>query len=87
MNFYNAGHMYEAAVAHFQATGKRTFLDVAIKNADLIDKEFGWGKLEKYPGHQEIEIGFVKLYGLPVKRNTSNWLNICLISAARRMGI
>jgi len=33
---YNAGHMYEAAVAHFQATGKRTFLDIAIKNADLV---------------------------------------------------
>jgi DUF1680 family protein len=59
---YNAGHLYEAAVAHFQATGKRTLLDVAIKNANLIDKEFGWGKIGKYPGHQEIEIGLVKLY-------------------------
>ncbi|MEZ5196567.1 MAG: glycoside hydrolase family 127 protein [Bacteroidales bacterium] len=59
---YNVGHMYEAAVAHFQATGKRTFLNIAIKNADLIDKEFGWGKIEMYPGHQEIEIGLVKLY-------------------------
>ena len=59
---YNAGHLYEAAVAHFQATGKRTLLDVAIKNANLIDREFGWGKIEKYPGHQEIEIGLVKLY-------------------------
>jgi uncharacterized protein len=59
---YNAGHLYEAAVAHFQATGKKTLLDVAIKNANLIDKEFGWGKIEKYPGHQEIEIGLVKLY-------------------------
>ena len=38
---YNVGHMYEAAVAHFQATGKRTFLDVAIKNADLIYEVFG----------------------------------------------
>jgi uncharacterized protein len=59
---YNAGHMYEAAVAHFMATGKREFLDVAIKNANLVDRDFGWGKLEKYPGHQEIEIGLVKLY-------------------------
>ncbi|MCD4732377.1 MAG: glycoside hydrolase family 127 protein [Bacteroidales bacterium] len=59
---YNVGHMYEAAVAHYQATGKNTFLDIAIKNADLIDREFGWGKIEKYPGHQEIEIGLVKLY-------------------------
>lgn len=59
---YNAGHMYEAAVAHYQATGKRTFLDVAIKNADLICRTFGPGKNPDVPGHQEIEIGLVKLY-------------------------
>lgn len=61
---YNVGHLYEAAVAHYQATGKRSLLDVAIKNANLIDSVFGWGKLEKTPGHQEIEIGLVKLYRL-----------------------
>jgi DUF1680 family protein len=61
---YNAGHLYEAAVAHFHATGKRTLLDVAIKNANLIGSVFGWGKLEKTPGHQGIEIGLVKLYRL-----------------------
>ena len=61
---YNAGHLYEAAVAHYQATGKRTLLDVALKNANLVDSVFGWGKLEKTPGHQEIEIGLVKLYRL-----------------------
>ncbi|MFZ5519009.1 MAG: glycoside hydrolase family 127 protein [Candidatus Zhuqueibacterota bacterium] len=59
---YNVGHMYEAAVAHFQATSKRTLLDVAIKNADLIDSVFGPGKRHDPPGHQEIEIGLVKLY-------------------------
>ena len=59
---YNVGHLYEAAVAHFQATGKRTLLNVAVKNADLICREFGPGKREGYPGHQEIEIGLVKLY-------------------------
>ncbi len=59
---YNAGHMYEAAVAHYQATGKRTFLDIAIKNADLIESVFGPGKKIGVPGHQEIEIGLVKLY-------------------------
>ncbi len=59
---YNVGHMYEAAVAHFQATGKRSLLDVAIKNADLIDDVFGEGKNMGVPGHQEIEIGLVKLY-------------------------
>lgn len=59
---YNLGHMYEAAVAHYEATGKRTFLDVAIKSANLVDKTFGHGKLELVPGHQEIELGLVKLY-------------------------
>ncbi|MEZ4994751.1 MAG: glycoside hydrolase family 127 protein [Saprospiraceae bacterium] len=59
---YNLGHMYEAAVAHFTATGKRNFLDIAIKSADLVDAEFGPGKIEDVPGHQEIEIGLVKLY-------------------------
>ncbi len=59
---YNAGHMYEAAVAHYQATGKRTFLDIALKNADLVESVFGPGKKIGVPGHQEIEIGLVKLY-------------------------
>jgi DUF1680 family protein len=59
---YNVGHMYEAAVAHYEATGSKAFLDIALKNADLVNKEFGWGKREIAPGHQEIEIGLVKLY-------------------------
>jgi DUF1680 family protein len=59
---YNVGHMYEAAVAHFQATGKRNFLDVALKNADLICRVFGPGKKYAVPGHEEIEIGLIKLY-------------------------
>jgi DUF1680 family protein len=59
---YNVGHLYEAAVAHYQATGGRSLLDVAIKNADLIDSVFGPGRNMGVPGHQEIEIGLVKLY-------------------------
>ena len=59
---YNVGHLYEAAVAYFQATGKRSLLDVAIKNANLIDHEFGPDKRHNPPGHQEIEIGLVKLF-------------------------
>ncbi len=59
---YNVGHMYEAAVAHYQATGERTLLDVAIKNADLVVSVFGPGKNMGVPGHQEIEIGLVRLY-------------------------
>ncbi len=59
---YNVGHLYEAAVAHFLATGKRMLLDVAVKNADLIARTFGPGGLHGVPGHEEIEIGLVKLY-------------------------
>ena len=61
---YNVGHMYEAAVAYYQATGKRDFLDIAIKNADLICKVFGPGENQiiAVPGHEEIEIGLIKLY-------------------------
>lgn len=61
---YNAGHMYEAAAVHYKATGKRNFLDIAIKNADLMVKTFGVGegKIAAVPGHQIIETGLIKLY-------------------------
>jgi len=59
---YNAGHLYEAAAAHFQATGKRNLLDIALENADLISTVFGPGKKEIPPGHQVIEMGLAKLY-------------------------
>ena len=59
---YNVGHMYEAAVAWNEATGNDNFLQVALKNADLIDRVFGAGKLRDVPGHQQIELGLVRLY-------------------------
>lgn len=61
---YNAGHLYEAAAVHFHATGKRNFLDIAIRNADLFVKTFGDGpdKIHAVPGHQIIETGLIKLY-------------------------
>jgi DUF1680 family protein len=59
---YNLGHLYEAAVAHYQATGKRSLLDIAIKSADLVNRDFGWDRVKVYPGHQVIEMGLVKLY-------------------------
>ncbi|MEZ5040029.1 MAG: glycoside hydrolase family 127 protein [Saprospiraceae bacterium] len=59
---YNSGHLFEAAAAHYWATGKRSLLDIALKNADLIDRDFGWGKIERPPGHQVIEMGLAKLY-------------------------
>ena len=59
---YCAGHLFEAAVAHYQATGKRTLLDVACRFADLIDTIFGPEKRHDVPGHEEIELALVKLY-------------------------
>jgi DUF1680 family protein len=61
---YCAGHMIEAAVAYYNATGKRKILDVACRLADCIDAVFGLeeGKLKGYDGHQEIELALVKLY-------------------------
>lgn len=65
---YCCGHLYEAAAAHFRATGKRNLLDVAIKNADLLVQDFGPGKLRIAPGHQIVEMGLVKLYGVTGKK-------------------
>ena len=61
---YNSGHLYEAAVAHYRATGKRTLLDVAIKNADLVCQVFGPGENQKHvpSGHPIIEMALCKLY-------------------------
>ncbi len=59
---YNLGHLYEAAVAHYQATGKRSLLDIALKTADLLTQTFGPGKRSIWPGHQITEMGLVKLY-------------------------
>jgi DUF1680 family protein len=67
---YCAGHLFEAAVAHFQATRKRSLLDVAIKLADHIDRTFGPAPEQNHhpSGHEEIEIGLVKLYGVTGER-------------------
>jgi DUF1680 family protein len=61
---YNSGHLYEAAVAHYQATGKKTLLEVAIRNADLIYQVFGpaEGQIHRPSGHPIIEMALVKLY-------------------------
>lgn len=67
---YNMGHMYEAAIAYYRATGKRKWLDVAEKNARHINKVFFVGDpaynggipVNQAPGHPEIELALVKLY-------------------------
>jgi DUF1680 family protein len=70
---YNVGHLYEAAVAHFRATGKRSLLDVALKNAELILRTFGPHARHDPPGHQEIEIGLARLHGVT---NDRRYLNL-----------
>lgn len=67
---YTAGHLMEAAVAYYQGTGKRKFLDCMCRFADLICDTFGTedGKNHGYPGHQEVEIGLIKLYRLTGER-------------------
>jgi DUF1680 family protein len=62
LELYCSGHLFEAGVAHFQATGKRSLLDVALKNAELIDRLFGPGKRVDVCGHEEIEPALVRLY-------------------------
>ncbi|MCI9148006.1 MAG: glycoside hydrolase family 127 protein [Hungatella sp.] len=61
---YCAGHLLEAAVAYARGTGKDRLLGAACRLADCIDRVFGWedGKLHGCPGHQEIELGLIKLY-------------------------
>jgi hypothetical protein len=59
---YDLGHLYEAAVAYYDATGKRSLLDIALRTANLLDQTFGPGKREIWPGHQIIEMGLAKLY-------------------------
>ena len=63
---YCLGHMVEAAVAYYNATGKRKFLDVAIRYVDCVNEHFGPepGKLKGYPGHEEAELALVSLYSV-----------------------
>jgi DUF1680 family protein len=65
---YNSGHLYEAASAHYLATHKKNFLNIALKNADLVCSVFGPGKLAVAPGHEIVEMGLVKLYRITGKK-------------------
>jgi len=62
--FYNLGHMVEGAIAHYQATGQRNFLDIAIRYADCVCREIGdkEGQVIRVPGHQIAEMALAKLY-------------------------
>ena len=67
---YTAGHMIEAAVAYYESTGKKKFLEIVSRFADLICRTFGpeEGQIHGYPGHQEVELALVKLYRVTGKK-------------------
>jgi len=65
---YNLGHLFEAGVAHNEATGSRSLLDVCLKAAQLLQTDFGDGSPRIAPGHEVVEMGLVKLY-----RRTGDW--------------
>lgn len=73
---YNAGHLYEAGVAYFQATGKRALLDICLRNAELLWRDFGDGRRRLAPGHQIVEMGLVKLYRVT---QDERWLKLAQI--------
>jgi len=66
---YDCGHMFEAASAHYLATGERNFLNIALKNADLLVKTFGPGKRHVAPGHEIVEMGLVRLYRITGRKD------------------
>ena len=74
---YTAGHMIEAAVSYYQATGKRKILDVMCRFADYMCQVFGAdeGKIHGYPGHPEVELALVKLYRVTEKKEYLNLAN------------
>lgn len=74
---YCAGHLYEAAVAHYEATGSKRLIDVAVKNADLVASIFGPGKRRGYCGHEEIELALIRLgraIGRPDYVQLAKWM-------------
>ncbi|MBV9851555.1 MAG: glycoside hydrolase family 127 protein [Armatimonadetes bacterium] len=83
---YCAGHLFEAAVAHFQATGKRTLLEVATKFADHIDSVFGDAPGERmgYPGHPEIELALVKLWRVTGERRYFDLARFFVVNRGRK---
>ncbi len=78
---YCAGHLFEAACAHFQATGKRNLLDVALRFANLIDQRFGPNGAAGYCGHPELELALVKLTSVT---KDPRWFNLSRLMVERR---
>jgi hypothetical protein len=70
---YNLGHLYEAGVAYYRATGSRSLFDICLRSAALLEQDFGDHQLRISPGHQIIEMGLVKLYR---QTGDTNWLDL-----------
>jgi hypothetical protein len=73
---YDCGHLYQAGVAYYLATGNRALLDVCLKNAELLWRDFGDGKRRLAPGHQIVEMGLVQLYRVT---GDQRWLKLAKI--------
>jgi DUF1680 family protein len=84
---YDQGHMIEAAVAHYSATGKRNFLEVAIKSADLICRTFGPNLRRDVPGHEEIELALVKLFRVTGNRQYLDTARFFVEERGRQHGV
>ena len=69
---YNSGHLFEAAAAHYQATGKKNLLNIALDNANLLVQTFGPAKRHVAPGHEIVEMGLVRLYRITGKKDYLN---------------
>ncbi|MBI4552101.1 MAG: glycoside hydrolase family 127 protein, partial [Candidatus Latescibacteria bacterium] len=84
---YCAGHLFQAAVAHYQGTGKRSLLDVACRLADHIDRVFGPGKRNGMPGHEEIELALVDLYRVTGETRYLNLAQFFIDQRGRRPSV
>ena len=82
---YNSGHLFEAAAAHYQATGQRNLLEIALRNADLLVRVFGPGKREVAPGHEIVEMGLVKLYRITGKTEYLNLAKFFIDARGKRV--
>ena len=82
---YNSGHMFEAASAHYLATGKKNFLSIALKNADLLVATFGPGKKGVAPGHEIVEMGLVRLYRITGKADYLNLAKFFIDQRGKRV--